>query len=128
MAEEIIVSAVVVEKTHVGKVQFPVTVPERLVDLLQFPDDVFQLAEKMGLDSKAVKFLMAILRGKWGLRPVIDLQDIAIKTGMQYDDMDEIVRSLIDKNYAKLNDRLDLYRFWIVLLHIKGIRFVPGRD
>lgn len=123
MAQEIEVPAAVREKTYVGKVNFPATVPERIVDLFRFPEDVFELAPKMGLDETAVKFLMAILNGKWALTAAVDLQDIAIKTGMKYPVMDEIVRSLLDKNYARLNHRLDLYRFWIVLLHVKGVRF-----
>ncbi len=128
MAEKIAVKDVVTEKTHVGRVRFPVTVPEGLVDLIKFPNDVFQHAKEMGLDEKAVKFLMAILHGKWGLSPVIDLQDVAISTGMKYPDMDAIIRGLLDKNYARLDNRLDLYRFWIALLHVKGIRFEAGTD
>lgn len=123
MAEEIEVPAVVREKTFVGKVRFPATVPERLVDLLRFPEDVFELAPKMGLGETSVKFLMAILGGRWAVTAKVDLQDVAIKTGMLYPVMDEIVRDLLEKNYARLNDRLDLYRFWIVLLHVKGVRF-----
>jgi len=57
-----------------------------------------------------------------------NLKDIAIKTAMQYSEMDTIVRDLIDKNYASLGDHLDLYRFWVVLLHVKGVRFEPARD
>lgn len=123
MAQEIEVPAAVREKTYVGKVNFPASVPERLVDLFRFPEDVFELAPKMGLDETAVKFLMAILNGKWALTAAVDLQDIAIKTGLKYPVMDEIVRSLLDKNYARLNHRLDLYRFWIALLYVKGVRF-----
>jgi hypothetical protein len=54
------------------------------------------------------------------------LQRIAIQTGMKYPDMDEIIRDLIEKNYAQLNERLNLYRLWICLLHVKGVRFVEG--
>ena len=43
---------------------------------------------------------------------------------LQYADMDEIVRDLVAKNYAQLGERLELYRLWICLLHIKGIRFI----
>jgi hypothetical protein len=126
MDEEIHVDAVVREKTHVGEVEFPVSVPERLIDWIQFPDDVFYYAPQMGLDKHAVKFLMAVLRGRWGLAAPVDLQDIAIKTGLQYHTMDEIVRGLLDKNYATLGEKLNLYRFWIVLLHLKGVRFTVG--
>lgn len=128
MADKIAVKEVVTEKTHVGRVRFPASVPEGLVDLIQFPQDVFERSKEMGLDEQAVKFLMAILRGKWATTAVVDLQDIAIKTGMKYPDMDAIVRGLLEKNYARLGDRLDLYRFWIVLLHLKGVRFVAGAD
>jgi hypothetical protein len=47
---------------------------------------------------------------------------------MQYAEMDAIVRDLIEKNYASLDKRLDLYRFWIVLLHVKGITFEEAED
>jgi hypothetical protein len=117
------VPAVVVEKTHVGKVAFPATVPERFYELLNFPEDLFEQVGKMGLTQRTVKFLLAALNGKWALTASIDLQDIAIKTGMQYSEMDAIVRDLIDRNYARLGERLDLYRFWVVLLHVKGVRF-----
>jgi hypothetical protein len=126
MDEEIHVDAAVREKTHVGDVEFPVSVPERLIDWIDFPNDVFQYAPKMGLDNHAVKFLMAVLSGRWGLTAPVDLQDIAIKTGMQYPLMDQIVRDLLEKNYATLGDKLNLYRFWIVLLHLKGVRFTIG--
>jgi hypothetical protein len=124
MPEKIPVPAVVKEKTYVGNVSFPAQVPERFVDWLQFPEDVFEHAATLGLDDTAVKLLMALLRGKWALSVEVDLQDIAAKTGLAYADMDRIIRGWLDKNYARLNARLDLYRFWIVLLHLKGIRFV----
>jgi hypothetical protein len=117
------VPAVIEEKTYVGKVEFPAAVPERFYELLSFPEDLFRHIEKMGLSQRTVKFLLAALNGKWGLSASVDLQNIAIKTGMQYSEMDAIVRDLIDKNYARLGERLDLYRFWVVLLHVKGIRF-----
>jgi len=47
---------------------------------------------------------------------------------MRYSEMDAIIRDLIEKNYARLDKRLDLYRFWIVLLRVKGIRFVESDD
>jgi hypothetical protein len=124
MQEKISIEAVMIEKTHVGKVAFPLSVPERLVDWIQFPDDVVKHADEMGLDHRAVKFLLALLRGKWSLTAAVDLPDLAAKIGMPFSEMDEIIRGLIDKNYARLGERLDLYRFWIVLLHVKGVRFV----
>lgn len=127
MTEEIKVPAVVAERTHVGKVRFPTTMPERLIELIQFPEDLYELAPKMGLDETAVKFLIAILGGKWASTAKMDLQYTAIKTGMQYSVMDEIVRDLLKKNFARLGDRLDLYRFWIALLHVKGVRFKAER-
>jgi hypothetical protein len=128
MAESVPVKAVKAERTYVGKVRFPLTVPERLVELIRFPEDVFELAPKMGLNDRAVKFLMAVLHGKWALTAAVDLQQVAIATGMKYSEMDEIVRGLVKKNYARLNERLDLYRFWIALLHVKGIRFEKSRE
>lgn len=128
MSDKIPVEAVVTEKTFVGKVRFPASVPERFVDFLRFPQDLFENVEKMGLNQRTVKFLLAALNGKWGLTAGADLQDIAIKTGMQYSEMDTIVRDLIDKNYARLDKRLDLYRFWVVLLHVKGVHFEQARD
>jgi hypothetical protein len=123
MDEPIPVPALVIEKTHVGKVNFPASVPERMFDLLRFPEDLYENIERMGLTQRTVKFLLAALNGKWGLTANVDLQDIAIKTAMQYSEMDAIVRDLIEKNYARLDKRLDLYRFWVVLLHVKGVRF-----
>lgn len=128
MSDPIPVEAVVVEKTHVGKVQFPVSVPERFYDLMRFPDDLFENIEKMGMTQRGVKFLLAALNGKWSLTAGIDLQDIAIKTGMQYSEMDAIIRDLLEKNYARLGERLDLYRFWVVLLHVKGVYFDVAKD
>ena len=123
MSEPIPVEAVVREKTFVGKVNFPVSVPERFFELVRFPEDLYENVEKMGLNQRTVKFLMAALNGRRALKAKIDLQDIAIKTAMQYSEMDAITRDLIEKNYASLGDQLDLYRFWVVLLHVKGIRF-----
>ena len=128
MTEPIPVEAVVREKTFVGKVNFPVSVPEQFFDLVRFPEDLFQNVEKMGLNQRTVKFLIAALNGKRALKAGVDLQDIAIKTAMQYSEMDAITRDLIEKNYARLGDRLDLYRFWVVLLHVKGVRFVAADD
>jgi hypothetical protein len=128
VSELVPVEAVVIEKTHVGKVQFPASVPEGLYEWIRFPDDLTENVEKMGLTPRTVKFLLAALNGKWALSAKIDLQDIAIKTAMQYSEMDAIVRDLIDKNYARLNERLDLYRFWVVLLHVKGIRFEVANE
>ena len=123
MSDRIPVQAVVIEKTHVGKVNFPASVPERFFELIRFPEDLYEYVEKMGLTQRTVKFLLGALNGKWALSASVDLQDIAIKTAMQYAEMDAIVRDLIDKNYARLDKRLDLYRFWVVLLFVKGVRF-----
>ena len=128
MSDPIPVEAVIVEKTYVGKVVFPASVPERFVENLRFPEDLYEYVEKMGLNERTIKFLMGALNGKWSLTASADLQDIAIKTAMQYAEMDAIVRDLIEKNYATLGKRLDLYRFWIVLLHVKGITFEEAEE
>ena len=128
MSDPIPVEAVVVEKTYVGRVSFPASVPERVVEHLRFPEDLYEHVEKMGLNQRTVKFLLGALNGRWSLTASADLQDIAIKTAMQYAEMDAIVRDLIEKNYAILGNRLDLYRFWIVLLHVKGIRFEEAEE
>src|ERR1035437_6824188 len=128
MSDPIPVEAVVIEKTFVGKVSFPASVPERVVEHLSFPQDLYEYVEKMGLNERTVKFLLGALNGRWSLTASADLQDIAIKTAMQYAEMDAIVRDLIEKNYARLDKRLDIYRFWVVLLHVKGVRFEVARD
>jgi hypothetical protein len=128
MSDPIPVEAVIVEKTYVGKVRFPASVPERVVEHLRFPEDLYEHVAKMGLNERTVKFLLGALNGRWSLTASADLQDIAIKTAMQYAEMDAIVRDLIEKNYARLDKRLDLYRFWIVLLHVKGITFEEAED
>jgi DNA-binding MarR family transcriptional regulator len=123
MAEIVPVEAVVTEKTYVGKVNFPASTPENLIDWLQFPEDLIQNADEMGLSHRAVKFLLGAMRGKWTLSVILDLPDLAGKLGMSYAEMDEIIRDLLEKNYARLGDRLDLYRLWIVVLHVKGVEF-----
>jgi len=124
MGREIVpVEAVAIEKTYIGKVSFPVTVPQALIDWIDFPQDVMTYAEEMGLGERDVKFVLGVLRGKWGMNPVVNLPDLTLKIGMGYPEMDAIVQGLVEKNYARLGERLDLYRFWIVLLHLKGIRF-----
>jgi hypothetical protein len=128
MSDPIPVESVIVEKTYVGKVRFPASVPERVVDHLRFPEDLYEYVEKMGLNERTIKFLLGALNGRWSLTASADLQDIAIKTAMQYAEMDAIVRDLIEKNYATLGERIDLYRFWIVLLHVKGIRFEEAEE
>jgi hypothetical protein len=128
VSETVPVSAVVTEKTFVGNVHFPATVPEGLIGFMRFPEDLFENVEKMGLNQRTVKFLLGAMSGRWSLTANADLQNIAIKTAMQYSEMDAIIRDLIDKNYARLEERIDLYRFWIVLLHVKGIRFVESGD
>jgi hypothetical protein len=123
MAEIVPVEVVVTERTHIGKVNFPVSVPENLLGWLQFPADLVEQGPGMGLSSRDVRFILGALRGKWGLNAVIDLPDLALKLGMTYDEMDKIVRDLIEKGYGQLTDKLNLYRLWIVVLHQKGIRF-----
>ena len=87
---------------------------------------IIDSAKEMGLDSVMIKFLMAVLHGKWAASVVLDLNDTALKTGLQFSVMDKMVRDLIDKNYARINGRLDLFRLWIVLLHVKGVDFDIG--
>ena len=123
MAEIVPVDAVVTEKTFVGKVSFPVSTPENLIDWLQFPDDLIRHADKLGLSQRAVKFLLGAMRGKWTLSVILDLPDLHGKIGLPFSEMDEIIRDLLEKNYARLNDRLEIYRLWIVILHLKGITF-----
>ena len=128
VSDAIPVKAIVTEKTFVGKVRFPAAVPEGLIDFLRFPEDLYEHVEEMGLNQRTVKFLLGALNGRWALTASADLQGIAIKTGMQYAEMDAIVRDLIEKNYARLDKRLDVYRFWVVLLHVKGVRFNQADD
>src|ERR1035441_5066088 len=92
MSDPIPVEAVIVEKTYVGKVRFPASVPERVVEHLRFPEDLYEHVAKMGLNERTVKFLLGALNGRWSLTASADLQDIAIKTAMQYAEMDAIVR------------------------------------
>ncbi len=127
-SEQIPVKAIHGEKTYVGKVQFPETTPEALVELFNFPDDLFKFAKKLDLSDHTMKFLMGALRGKWAITASLDLPDIAAKTGLSYSEMDHIVRDLVKKNFARMNDRLDLYRLWICLLHVKGVRFVEAEE
>ena len=123
MDETVLVEAVVTEKTFVGKVNFPVGVPEGLYDWLQFPDDLVQYGDAMGLGHRDVKFILGALNGKWGLHADVNPADLGPRIGMTIDEIDTIVRSLIEKNYAQFKQRLDLYRLWIALLHVKGVRF-----
>jgi hypothetical protein len=123
MEEIVLVDAVVREKTHIGEVDFPETVSEEMLEWLDFPRDILTYAEPMGLSKREVKFILGALGGKLGLTAVMDLPDIASKIGMSYPEMDKIVRGLIAKNYARFDEKLDLCRFWIVLLHLKGVRF-----
>jgi hypothetical protein len=128
MSERIPVAQVVTEKTYAGRVKFPVAVPERLAEMLQLPEDLVAHAPAMGLDQSSVEFILAVTKGKCAVTAAVDLQALAIKTGWKYPDMDRIVRGLLEKNYARLPERLDLYRLWVVVLHLKGIRFIAGRD
>jgi hypothetical protein len=123
MEEIVPVEAVVKEKTFAGKISFPVAVPEGLIDWLQFPDDLMKHADQMGLSHRDVTFILGALRGKWGLQADVNPPDLGPRIGMSFEEIDMIVRGLIEKNYAKYGNRLDLYRLWIVVLHCKGVRF-----
>jgi hypothetical protein len=123
MEEKVVVDAVVQEKTFAGKVNFPVAVPEGLIDWLEFPGDLVKYGDEMGLSHRDVKFLLGALRGKWGLRADVNPPDLGPRIGMTFEEIDTIVRGLIEKNYAKYGKYLDLYRLWIVVLHCKGVRF-----
>ena len=57
---------------------FPASVPECFFELVRFPEDLYENVEKMGLNQRTVKFLLAALNGKRALKARIDLQDIAI--------------------------------------------------
>jgi hypothetical protein len=123
MSEEVLVEAVIREKTFVGKVNFPVGVPEGLIEWMQFPDDLVKHAEEMGLSNRDVKFILGALHGKWGLQADVNPADLGPRIGMTIAEIDAIVRGLIEKNYGQFKERLNLYRLWIVLLHVKGVRF-----
>ena len=123
MSEIVSVEAVMVEKTYVGKVNFPINTPEGLIDWMQFPGDLVTYGDEMGLSHRDVKFILGALHGKWGLNADVNPPDLAPRLGMTFDEIDVIVRGLIEKNYAKFEKRLNLYRLWIVLLHVKGVRF-----
>ena len=126
--EEIPVKAVWVEKSHVGRVAFPESVPDGLIEYFVFPDDLVKHAKKLGLNDHTLRFLMAALRGRWAVTAQVDLPDIAGKTGLSFEEMDRIVHDLIAKNYARMGERLDLYRLWVCLLHLKDVRFVPAEE
>jgi hypothetical protein len=123
MSELVLVEAVIREKTFVGKVNFPIAVPEGLIDWLRFPDDLVKHGDEMGLNHRDVKFILGALRGKWGLQADLNPADLGPRISMTFAEIDATVRSLIEKNYAQFKDRLNLYRLWIVLLHVKGVRF-----
>ena len=123
MDEIISVEAVVAEKTFIGKVNFPVGVPEGLIEWLQFPDDLVKYGDEMGLSHRDVKFILGALNGKWGLNADVNPTDLGPRLGMTFEEIDDIVRGLIAKNYAQFKNRLNIYRLWIVVLHCKGVRF-----
>lgn len=126
MGDNIAVPAIKKEPTKIGRVSFPTAVPEGLVEQFDFPDDLIRYAPKLGLTNHHVVFLLAVLRGKWAVTAGVDLPDLAEKTGLSFPQMDGIVRDLVDHNYARLGSRLDLYRFWICLLRVKGVEFVEA--
>jgi len=123
MDEIVSVEAVVAEKTFVGKVKFPVGVPEGMIEWLQFPDDLVKYGDEMGLSHRDIKFILGALNGKWGLNADVNPPDLGPRIGMTFEEIDAIVRGLIEKNYAQFNQRFNLYRLWIVVLHCKGVRF-----
>lgn len=123
MSETIVVEAVITEKTYVGKINFPAAVPEGLINWLSFPDDLVKHGDEMGLSHRDVKFILSALNGRWGLQADVNPPALAPRIGMTFDEIDAIVRSLIEKNYAQFNARLNVYRLWIVVLHCKGVRF-----
>ncbi len=126
MAEKLPVKDIKIERTHIGRVRFPTAVPQGLVELIEFPDDLSRYVKALGLTNLHVVFLLGVLRGKCAVTASVDLPDLAEKTGLNFQQMDDMIRDLIEKNYARLEQRLDLYRFWICLLHVKGIRFVKA--
>lgn len=126
---EVEVPRVVTEKTYIGRVRFPVSVPEQLATWIEFPEDLFAYAPKLGLSDRALKLLLTMLRGRWALTTDFDTQRWASQTGMSYSEMDRFVRDFLRKNYAEMgSERLNFYRLWICLLHLKGVRFVATGD
>jgi len=123
MPTVITVPATVREKTHIGKVEFPADVPNGLASLIKLPDDLQNWAHRLGLDEKAVRFILGATRGLASVTAGLNLPDLAPRLGLSFDEVDAIVRDLIAKNYARMDDRLDLYRLWVVILHLKGTRF-----
>jgi hypothetical protein len=123
MDEILIVDAVVREKTFIGKVNFPVNIPEALAEYFRIPDDILAHAPALGLGAREVKFLLGITKGRWAMTVQLDLPDLGPKLGMTFPEMDAIVCDLVKKGYAQVGTRLNLYRFWIVLLRLKGLRF-----
>lgn len=121
--ETIIVPEVVVGKTHAGKVHFPVAVPEGLAEHLRMPDDFVNEADTLGLDSHAMKFILGVTRGRAAMSVELDLPELATKLGMSFAEMDRIVCDLVQKGYAEMGQRLSLYRLWVTVLHLRGIRF-----
>ncbi|MCX7914805.1 MAG: hypothetical protein N3A53_00680 [Verrucomicrobiae bacterium] len=128
MSAEVEVPETVLEKTYIGRVRFPINTPERLAEWIEFPEDLFAYAPRLGLSDRAVKLLLAMLQGRWALTTDLDSQRWAIQTGMSYAELDHLLRDLISKNYAELGaDRVNLYRLWVCLLHLKGVRFITAR-
>lgn len=123
MEETVVVEAVIEEETFVGKVKFPVAVPEGIATHLNVPDDLVTHATKLGLSHHAVKFLLGATRGRCAMTVDLNLPDLAPKLGMSFAEIDAIVRDLVKKHYAEVTDRLLLFRLWVVLLHLKGTEF-----
>ena len=128
MVQKIPVEALVRDRTHVGKVDFPAAVPEGLAQMIALPGDLYEHAHALGLEEPSIRFLLGALRGKCAITAAVNLPDLAPKLGLTFAEADAIVRDLVQKNYARLNHRLDLFRLWVVLLHLKGTRFVLASD
>lgn len=123
MAQTVIVDAVVRDKTHIGKINFPVNIPEGLATSFRIPDDMLTHAHAMGLQSRHLQFLLGATRGRWAMTVELDLPALAPKLGMSFAELDEIIRDLLEKGYAQMGPRLNLFRYWIVVLHLKGVRY-----
>jgi len=123
MDETITVPDITKEKTFIGKVKFPVAVPEGLASYLNLPDDLVTHATTLGLNTRDVKFLLGATRGRCAMTVDLDLPDLAPKLGMTFAEIDAIICELVKKNYALMTERLMLFRLWVVLLHLKGVEF-----
>ena len=95
MDELVSVEAVVAEKTFVGKVKFPVGVPEGMIEWLQFPDDLVKYGDEMGLSHRDVKFILGALNGKWGLNADVNPTDLGPRIGMTFEEIDALTQQAL---------------------------------